>query len=457
MRCRVTTRNRGGRLHAALAAATVAALTLVSCGEPEPEQPDATETQPDDPDPDAGCDGTITQDEIEIWWHDGLEAEADTMRAFVEEFNATQDDVTATLTLVPEAGYPAELRLAAATGTLPDVVDVDASFAFAYAWSGQLQPIDGCLDAELREDLLPSILAQGTYNDQLWAVGMFESGLGIYALRSALEQVDARIPAQPADAWSIDEFDALLSDLRAAGYEQPLDAKRNYEQGEFLSYLYQPMLWSAGADLVDPDVTTAEGWINAPEAVEAVSRIQAWHTDGYVHPNEEDQAFVEGEAALSMVGHWELERYLDAHGEDLLLLPLPDFGTGTVSAQGSWQWAVNADTDADAAWTFIEYTLQPEQVERMAEAGGAIPSRTSVADDSARFGPGGPGELFLTQLEDGYTRPRLPHPVYPELTRTFAMTMINILDGGDVASLLDMAAAMIDGDLEANRGYAVVD
>lgn len=423
--------------------AVLAAVGMVWAGgaaEPEPE-------------PMVGCTGEITQDEIEIWWHEGVEAEVRVIEDFVAEFNEAQDEVTATLTLVPEADYADALRGAAAAGELPDVIDADASFAFSYAWAGDLQPVDTCIDDALLDDLLPSIVDQGTYADRIWAVGMFDSGLGTYAYRPALEEIGARIPEHPDEAWTIEEFNQILEDLRAAGWEQPLDVKKNYGLGEYYSFLYQPFLWSAGTDLLSEDFSQADGYINSPEAVEALEHFQSWHAEGYVDANEDDAAFVDGRSVLSMVGHWEYPRYNDTFGDDLVVVPLPDFGEGTRSGQGSWQWAINSQTDADAAWAFIEFTLQPEQMERIADAAGALPSRASVAEGTERFGPGGDLEIFRTQLEEGYTVPRPPHPVYPTLSSAFNQAIHDIIDGADVQTALDRAAAEIDEDIEFHEGY----
>jgi multiple sugar transport system substrate-binding protein len=401
----------------------------------------------------SGCDGEITQSEIEIWWHEGAEFEVNTVRDFVERFNASQDEVTATLTLIPEADFASSLRGAAASGDLPDVIDTDASFAFNYAWSGDLQPIDSCLTDELESDLLPSIIEQGTYADRLWAVGMFDSGLGMYSRRSVLEEVGARIPDGPADAWTVDEFTDLLSALRDAGYERPLDVKKNYGQGEWYAYLYQPFVWSSGANVLADDFTTADGHLNSAPVVETFGVYQSWIQDGFIDENEDDAAFITERSPLSMVGHWEFNRYSETFGDDLVLLPLPDFGAGTVSGQGSWQWAVNASSDADAAWSFVEFTLEPEQVRQMSDANGALPSRSSVAAETEKFGPGGPAEVFRIQLEEGFTRPRPPHPAYPTISSAFNQAIQNIIDGQDVQTALDGAVVTIDADIEDNEGY----
>ena len=61
-----------------------------------------------------------------------------------------------------------------------DVLDFDGPNLYNYAWSGKLVPIGSCVPASLRRDLLPSILRQGAYANQLWGIGTFESGLGLY-------------------------------------------------------------------------------------------------------------------------------------------------------------------------------------------------------------------------------------------------------------------------------------
>ncbi len=415
-------------------------LTISACGEPEIDVA-------------VGCDGEITQDEITIWWHEGAEAEIRAVEEFVEEFNAAQDEVTATLTLVPEADYDEALRGAAAAGDLPDVVDTDASYAYTYAWAGDLQPIDDCIPDDLMDDLLPSIIEQSTYADRMWAVGMFDSGLGMYAYRPALEEIGASIPTHPDEAWPVEEFNQILADLRAAGWQQPLDVKKNYGLGEYYSYLYMPFVWSAGTDVIADDFSTTDGYLNTDEAVAALTHLQNWQLDGYIDENEDDAAFVEGRAVVSMVGHWEYVRYSETFGDDLVVLPLPDFGEGTRSGQGSWQWAISSGTDADAAWAFIEFTLQPEQQERMSEASGALPARSSIAEGTERFGPGGDLELFRIQLEEGYTVPRPPHPAYATISSEFNAAVHDIFDGADVREALEGAVREIDADIEANEGY----
>ena len=74
----------------------------------------------------------------------------------------------------------------------------------------------------------------------------------------------------------------------------------------------------------------------------ALETLQAWIVDGYVDPNVDDTAFTSRRVALSWSGHWDYRRYRDTLGDDLVVLPLPDFGRGSRSGQGSWVWAITS-------------------------------------------------------------------------------------------------------------------
>ncbi|NIR38844.1 MAG: sugar ABC transporter substrate-binding protein, partial [Actinobacteria bacterium] len=157
-------------------------------------------------------------DTVTMFAHEG--AEADAYRAAIDSFNETRGaeiGLTVDLTMIPEGEYTDQINAAAASDDLPDVLDLDGPIMANLAWSGSLAPIDDCIPDDLREDILPSLIEQGTYADRLWAVGSFDSGLGLYAYRSALEEVGARIPASPDEAWTAEETEQILRDLQDAG------------------------------------------------------------------------------------------------------------------------------------------------------------------------------------------------------------------------------------------------
>ena len=111
--------------------------------------------------------------------------------------------------------------------------------------------------------------------------------------------------------------------------------------------------------------------------------------------------------------------------------------------------------DADAAWKWIAYTLQPDNVTTIANGTTAIPALKSVLATDPRFGPGGSMAVIGEALSGGYSIPRPPHPGYTTMSVAFAQAIQDIEDGLDVKTALDKAVKTIDDDLKANDYYPV--
>jgi hypothetical protein len=67
---------------------------------------------------------------------------------------------------------------------------------------------------DLKDDLLPSIVVQGTWRDRLYAIGAYDSGLAIFGSRRYLHAAGVRIPTV-AHPWTLAEFEAALQKLSA--------------------------------------------------------------------------------------------------------------------------------------------------------------------------------------------------------------------------------------------------
>jgi len=409
----------------------------------------------------AACDGEIDVDTIEAWAHEG--SEADAYRQMIDDFNATAGSevgLTVNLTLVPEGQYTDQVNAAAAAGDLPALLDFDGPNLANLAWGGNIVSLEECIPDDVRGNLLSSIVSAGTYAEELYAVGSFDSGLGLYAWRSALDEVGARIPTGPDDAWTAEETEQILRDLQAAGYEHPLDIKVWYgTQGEWMTYGFSPILQSAGTDLVNRDTLEADGTLNSPEAVEALTRFQTWAEEGLIDTEAvDDTNFTSGAAPISWVGHWMYNPYKEAAGDDLVVLPLPDWGDGSKTGLGSWMWAITsagAEIDPDAAWAVIEYAISDESIISITDVNGAVPATQSALAQADAFAEGGELEIFKIQLEGApdIAVPRPITPGYPTVTSEFWGAMDEILLGADVQTALDEAAAAIDADVDANEGY----
>lgn len=133
---------------------------------------------------------------------------------------------------------------------------------------------------------------------------------------------------------------------------------------------------------------------------------------------------------------------------------MPKFGDKAVTGMGSWNWGITSQSkNPEAAWKFLEYLVDPDQILRMTNANGAVPARKSALAKSELYGEGGPLNIFVQQLEGGVALPRPITPAYPTITESFAEAVQNIVTGADVKAELDKTVKKIDQDIEDNQGY----
>ncbi|MBU4482496.1 MAG: sugar ABC transporter substrate-binding protein [Actinobacteria bacterium] len=399
---------------------------------------------------------------IEVWFHSGKGEERDALEKQIEEFNTTQDEVIVNATMLPEGSYNEQVAAASLAGDLPDLLDFDGPNLYNYTWAGHLIPIEEYVSSELKDDFLPSIIEQGTYGGKLYSLGTFDSGLGIWGNKGYLEKAGVRIPTSIEDAWTLEEFKEALAALQALDeVEYAIDFKMNYGQGEWYTYGFSPIIQGWGADLIDrSDYQSAEGVLNSPEAVEALTWFQSLFVDGYSNaaPAGDDDFYGRKISALSFVGHWMWTPHSEGLGDDLVLIPMPIFGKKAVTGMGSWCWGITSSSEnPDAAWKFLEFLIEPDEILRMTNANGAVPARKSALAQSELFGEGGPLNIFVQQLEGGVAVPRPITPAYPTITTAFAEAVQNIVGGADVKSELDKAVEKIDQDIEDNQGYPIAE
>ena len=431
------------------------------------------------------CDGVIEGPlTLDMTMHTGSNPGAE--MATVEAFNAgpgAELGVTVNVIPIGETAYETAITSAAAAGEMPALVDMDGPTLYPFAFNGLLRPITSCADEEKLGYFLNSIIQQGTYNGELYSLGSFESGMGIWAHKSMLEDVGARIPTGIDDAWTAEEFDQVLRDLQAAGYgaNGPLDTKWHYGAGEWRAYGFAPIIQSAGGDLIDRStMKSSDGVLNGPEAVGALTQFQTWVKDGLIDLiAEDDNNFTVGpdgtpnsgdETPLSWVGHWMFTLYDENLGDDLILLPLPDFGTGSKGAMGSWNWAVSSgpdgvpgsgdEVDLDAAWAFIDYATSPESVLRFVNGYGAVPPTPDLTDFPG-FQPGQQRALYIDYLANAMSDPqatkdgsvaRPATAAYLFIRDRFSEAFADIVAGADVQSTLDNIVTLIDQEI-ADVGY----
>jgi len=425
-------------------------MLLVSCGQT------VEETVVEEP----AAEEPVT---IDVWFHSGKGEEREVLDAQVTTFNEMQDKIFVNAILLPEGSYNDQVNAGALAGDLPCLLDFDGPFLYNYAWAGYLRSLDDLVPQEVKDDFLPSIIAQGTYGDKLYSLGTFDSGLSIWANKAYLDAAGVRIPTGIDDAWTMEEFiDAMDALMALDEVEYAIDLKLNYGAGdEWNTYGFAPIIQSFGGDLIDrTDYQSAEGVLNGPESVAALEWFQSLFEEGYANPSPagDDDFYGSKIAALSWVGHWMYGPHTEGLGEDAILIPMPILGEKAVTGSGSWNWGLTSTCEnPEAAYEFLSFLIEPEEILRMTNANGAVPARRSAIEQSELYAEGGLLNIFVQQLEGGVAVARPQTPAYPTITSAFKTVIWNIIAGADVQSELDNAVEIIDQDIADNDGYPFPD
>jgi multiple sugar transport system substrate-binding protein len=400
---------------------------------------------------------------IRVWAHQGQAGETAALQNAVKTFNSSQSDIKAELKLIPENDYTKTIT-ATDPAELPDVLEFDGPTMANFVYNGKLAPIDDHVSAKTLGNATDAVKAQGEIDGKHYGLGMFDAGLGMYANKKLLDAAGVKYPTRVDDAWTAGEFDKALEALKAEDSDgKVLDISEQYGLAtEWGTFGFSPILWSSGGALLKDG--KAEGALDSPKAVAAMKTFQSWKT--YVDPNTDGNAFAKGRVALSWVGHWMYPAYSEALGDDLVVLPLPDFGNGPKTGQGSWAWGIGAGSkNGKAAGTFLDYLLNDTNVGAMTKANGAVPATRTALAKSELYKEGGPLQLLADQLarpcgdsDANASCVAVTRPVtagYPTVTAKFNTALNSIYGGADPEEALRKAARAIDRDFTDNAGYEI--
>jgi len=392
---------------------------------------------------------------LTMWYHGaGNEAEREVLLGIVEDFNNSQENYVVEVQDFPQISYNESIVAAALAGNLPDIIDVDGPVMPNWAWSGYMAPLD--IPQEKLDAFLPTAI--GKWDGKVYSVGLWEAACAMYARKSVLEKNGIRIPTLE-EPWDLEEFNSILETLKASGeFEYVLDMGMAWK-GEWYPYGFSPFLQSFGGDILDRStMTTAEGALNGPEAIAFGEWWQNLFAEGYVPGITQDSAdrdtgFIDGKYALQWNGNWAGGLAKEKLGDDLLILPAPNFGNGARIGAGSWEFGVSANSEnVEGATEFIEFMMQDEYLVQFSDVTGNIPATSTAAAASKNYAPGAPFEIFFQYTASQATL-RPPTPAYLNAALIFEKALADISNGADVTATLDNATDEINADIEANNGY----
>lgn len=389
--------------------------------------------------------------ELLLWKNQGGLVEEAAVKKILDDYNSSQKKYFVKSQSLPQGAYSQSVVAASLAGRMPCIIAVDSPMVAGFVWAGHIRPIEKFISAEIVSETNPSGLGQ--YQDHIYSVGQTDAALALYTRKSILKDANVRIPTIE-NPWNLEEFNSLLYKLKSSGkYNNPLDLGTRDGKSDWWTYAFSPFLQSFGGDLIDrQSLSTSENFLNGDKAIKFANWFQSLFQKEYVNRKEpDDVGFIKGRNALAFTGSWWAPDYRKAFGNDLLILPPPNFGNGAVIGGGSWQWAISKSCrQPEAAGEVINFLARPQNIAYLADQTGNIPVTDKSAQMSRDFRINGEGRVFY-DLSKNLAMQRPITPAFSTVSNSFTFAMRDIMEGADVQDALDDAVDDINRSLKDNN------
>jgi multiple sugar transport system substrate-binding protein len=389
--------------------------------------------------------GTATGPVTLTFWHGYTDAEADSLNALLDDWNAENPDITVEPLFVNNDKALQKLTVALQGGEPPDIT-------YQYGSSlPQLAEAPGLVDLtewvqtpEVDwEDFVPGARTAATFEGKVLGIPALIDNLAVVYNKDLFDDAGLEYPS--AD-WTWDDFRAAAEALtdpaaKQFGFSYPMDAS------EDTVWHYDPLLWQNGGSILSEDGTQAA--FNSPEGVEALEVLTAMAVEDEsvfldIQNSSYTGLFNNGRIGMLVTGPWDLPSFPDVdYGVEIL----PGFNGDHQTIAGPDMWCVfdNGDGRADAALKFVQWLTAAEQVQKEDLATGHLPIRLSVASDEAflaDFGDAFPGvDVFAENLKNvSQARPVLA--AYPQISEAMGTAIVSAMLGeSEPKAALDQAAS----------------
>lgn len=395
---------------------------------------------------------------LSLWVH--IIEETPEGQAYLESVNSFNEHYNgryfADVEFIPRndsgGGYSDKVNASVLSGNLPDVLTVDGPNVAAYAANGIIQPL-----AELAEEekgiYLDSIIEQGTFNDELYALGAMESSVGLYYNKAILQEAGIEVP-EAGNPWTFSEFLNILEQLK------PLMESKNgyaldmtFPVGEATIYYYAPFIWANGGELVSESGLETDGYFNSDTNVETMQYFRTLAENGYMSSVPIQNLFESGRAAFKFDGAWEVNTIYTSYPDiELGVAPYivgDEWDGGRYTPTGSWVYAVSSGaTDVEGATELVKWMSGVESGLKLYENTKSMPSTYAAYEQISAFTEDENYKALYEQLRDfGHPRPKTP--AYPQLSSSFQQSLENIaVSGMDAKEQLDKSEERISAKLE---------
>jgi sn-glycerol 3-phosphate transport system substrate-binding protein len=336
-------------------------------------------------------------------WHSMPAANQDTLKALVQSFNSSQNEVT--VNLVFQGTYDDSLnKFLASLGRaseLPAIVQIEDASTQLMIDSHEVTPVQDFIDREDYDlsNFEPRVLDYYRVGDRLYSMPFNLSSPLLYYDKNDFREVGLDPEKPPQTLEEVKEYSEKLLQKDSSG-----NITRSGIALDVMPWHFEQMLAKAGALYVNNgngrEGRATEAVFNGPEGkaifrwwAEMVKSGLAFNVGR--NPSYADGllAVASGRASMTITTSAALRSIFDvieaggAQGVELGVgpMPAPQSPEGGITVAGASLWIVKARPEAEqeAAWKFIRFLAEPEQQATWYGGSGYFPIRRDAFDEPA--------------------------------------------------------------------------
>ena len=360
------------RVLSALLCVTMLATLVVGCGSSDKKAEDGKKTE---------------KTKLTFWCHEN-EPWIKSYEAMAEKFEAEHKEYDVEVVSYPFKAYTEKIQTALTSSgkECPDIIAVWGGMAPSYIASDALAPVPEEMAKDIKEDYMEPAIGVYQKEGSLYGVAMeynLEYG-GMIVNKNLFDEAKLSYPT----TW--EELRKVSQDVSVSNGDVVEMEGFEMMDGDSLFCNYLSMILQQGGQYLEEDHS-----INfaTPEGVKAIEEIVSMVKDGETSL----ESLTSGEYAfnrtyqdkgfMASVGSWGIGEgtgsYDLTYGEDFEYIPVPLYGDEVAFASETG-WGIMVPENSqhkDAAWEFIEFFSQPENLVKHNIACNQLPPRKSLLDN----------------------------------------------------------------------------
>lgn len=307
-------------------------------------------------------------------------AEANYWKRVISDFNKANAGIVVTYDDAA-IGEPMETKLNSlfSAGLGPDIIGHGILSVAARVEASHYQPMTKYFEKwEGREDLMESVLANGTYKGEIYGLA-YSTTPFVFAWRKDLFEKEGLDPEKPPVNWAeLESYARLLTKKDQAGQIIQSGFAFPRSAGNFVEY--DTLVFGNGGRFCDE---AGQPTLNRPEQLETLEFLADFVTDVSIPFNSnETSPFIAGTAAMTLINNVALTPMLK-NEDDIgkVGIAMPPYNKTPATFCGCNMLFIGGDCQyPDEAFSFIAHALTKEEVLARARELGIPVTRKSQVD-----------------------------------------------------------------------------